>query len=115
MNKTHSIKRLGTKIRKYRELKDYSQEYMAQKLNINQSQYSRIEKNASDISIEKALKICETLEISISELLDEKQVSVSYFHNRDSSHASNGNIIIHNYPKDVFEKILERLDKLENI
>ena len=40
-------------IRKIRELKGFSQDYMAQQLSISQRQYSRIEKNETEIALSK--------------------------------------------------------------
>ncbi|MAZ37435.1 helix-turn-helix domain-containing protein [Salibacteraceae bacterium] len=40
---------IGLNIKKVRELKGYTQDYVAQQLAISQRQYSRIEQNESDI------------------------------------------------------------------
>ena len=61
-------------IRKIRELKGFSQDYMSQKLNISQRQYSRIEKNETEVALSKLQTISEILEVTTQQLLgfDEK-------------------------------------------
>jgi len=53
------------KIRIARIIKGYSQGYMAQKLTISQSQYSRLESGFSIISETHLESICSILEIEI--------------------------------------------------
>jgi len=65
---------IGLNIRKIRELKGFSQEYMSQKLEISQRQYSRLENNESDIALSRLTLIGEILEVTPQQLLgfDEK-------------------------------------------
>jgi len=48
-------------IRKLRREKDFSQEYMAEMLELSQSQYSRIENGECSIDLEKTNRIAEVL------------------------------------------------------
>ena len=70
---------IGTKIKKIRELRNYTQEYMAEKLNMTQAGYSKIERDEVDVNYDKIEKISEILGITPSALIsfDEKYV----FHN----------------------------------
>lgn len=65
---------IGLNIRKIRELKGYSQDFMAQQLEISQRQYSRFEKNETEITLSKLEKISEILEVTSQQLMgfDEK-------------------------------------------
>ncbi len=67
---------IGNNIRKIRELKGYSQEYISGKLEISQRQLSRIENNETDISISKLHEISAVLEVTPMQLLgfDEKYI-----------------------------------------
>lgn len=47
----------------------YSQEYMAQELNISQNVYSRNERNIKNVPLERVIQICKVLDIPIAELL----------------------------------------------
>lgn len=65
---------IGSNIRKIRELKGYSQEYVSNQLEISQRQFSRIENNETDISVSKLQEISTILEVTPMQLLgfDEK-------------------------------------------
>jgi transcriptional regulator with XRE-family HTH domain len=51
------------KIKNIRELKNLTQEYMAERLDISQAAYSKIEKGETKISEEKLLQIAQALEM----------------------------------------------------
>jgi transcriptional regulator with XRE-family HTH domain len=67
------------KIRFLRESKNWSQEEMAEKLNMSLSGYSKIERGETKVSIPKLKTIAEILEIDLMELmfLGEKHVYLS--------------------------------------
>lgn len=67
---------IGNKIKKVRELKNYTQDYMAQRLEMSQAGYSKIESDESDISFTKLNLISEILEVKLEDLIsfDEKYV-----------------------------------------
>lgn len=62
------MKNLTQNIRKIRELKGYSQQYVAIALNISQRQYSRLENSGVDIKISILKKIANILEVPITTL-----------------------------------------------
>jgi len=64
------IKAIAATIRKKREAKTYTQEYLAYKLNISQNAYSKIELGYTKITVERLFQIADVLEISAGELLD---------------------------------------------
>jgi transcriptional regulator with XRE-family HTH domain len=64
------IKAITAAIRKKREQKNYTQEYLAYKLNISQNAYSKIELGYTKITVERLFQIGDVLEISAGELLD---------------------------------------------
>lgn len=51
------------KIKNIRELKNLTQEYMAERLDISQAAYSKIEKGETKISEEKLIQIAQALEM----------------------------------------------------
>ncbi|MBC9813911.1 helix-turn-helix transcriptional regulator [Crocinitomicaceae bacterium CZZ-1] len=89
MNEQEKEIRIGKKIRQLRELKDYSQEYMAEKLGMSVPGYSRIERNEVDVNIEKAYQIASILNVGINDLLnfDEKYIFHNYNYGSDAEHA----------------------------
>lgn len=54
---------IGNNIKNIRELKNLTQEFVAEKLDISQSAYSRLEKGEIKISKEKLVQIAEILEV----------------------------------------------------
>ena len=60
---------LGAKIRYFRNLKGWSQNDMADKLEISLPAYSKIERDITDISFSRLTQICNVLGISLVELL----------------------------------------------
>jgi transcriptional regulator with XRE-family HTH domain len=67
---------LGIKIRKIRELRNYTQEYMAQKLSMSQTGYSKIERNECDINISKLQQIADVFEMPLTDILDFNQNTI---------------------------------------
>lgn len=63
---------LGKKLRTLREIKGYSQEYVANEIDISQRTYSKIENGLAKIDIERLQKIANVLEVDLINILDEK-------------------------------------------
>lgn len=57
------------RIRSFREAKGYTQEYMAEMLDICQSTYANLESGKSSLSIDRLLEIAEILELDFHELV----------------------------------------------
>lgn len=66
----------GEKIRQIRLSKGYSQENLADLLNISTTAYGDIERNKTELTISRANDIAKILEISVVDLLDIKLQSV---------------------------------------
>lgn len=90
---------IGEKIRKVREAKKLSQKEVALALDMDQSQYSKIEKDKNDPTTSTLEKICNALKIEVAELF----VSDEVFKEVDS------------LDKSLVEKVhlLEQLDEKE--
>ncbi len=58
---------IGLNIRRIREQKGVSQEYVASRLDISQASYARLESEETKITVERLLKISEILETDITE------------------------------------------------
>lgn len=59
----------GNIIKQYRELRNYSQEYVAKKMGISQNAYSKIENNITQLTVNHLKSISSTLDIPIIDLL----------------------------------------------
>lgn len=59
----------GTVLRKYREIRNYSQDYVARKMGISQNAYSKIENNITQLTVNHVKQISQILEVSVMDLL----------------------------------------------
>lgn len=109
---------IGSKIKKLRELRNYSQEYMASKLEMSQSNFARIESNEIGISDERLLQIAEVLGTDVEAIKNFDDTIIFNIHQGNNS-AAGVNCQVHNYHispeiKKLYEdKILLLEEKLE--
>lgn len=103
---------IGTKIRKIRETKGYTQEYMAMNLSISQSKYCNIESSKSNVDFELLLKIATLLQTDLQEFVPENYNFFNIQNNHDN--AVSGWII---NEKDIAKEqiILQQLKDKEKI
>ena len=89
---------IGERIRKIREARGLSQKEVANKIKMDQSQYSKLEKDRTDPSLSTLVKVAKALGIQLSELF-----------------ASDALRDVNSYSKSVLEKIslVEQLDEDE--
>jgi transcriptional regulator with XRE-family HTH domain len=76
------MSKIGERIKRLRESKNYTQDYLASKIGMSQNAYSKMETGGSKITVERLEKIAEVLDIPIDELLTEEQ-KVFNFDNND--------------------------------
>lgn len=60
---------VGNKIKKFREQRNYTQQYMSDRLNISQNTYSKIETGGIKLTVERLNQIAEVLEVPIEQIL----------------------------------------------
>ncbi len=67
---------VGNKIKKLRELRNFTQDYMAEALQMSQAGYGKIERDETDISLSRLQQITEVLKVGLNDLIgfDEKMV-----------------------------------------
>lgn len=83
MNK--SILDIGQKIKHFRELKEWTQEQMAEKMNINVKNYRKIENGATDVGQKHINKISEIFGITPLELLSAGEKHLYYIQENSNS------------------------------
>ncbi len=103
---------IGNKLRKLRMGKGYSQEYLAEVLEVSQKTYSNMENNKSSISIETLKKIAEEYKIDLIELLSDDKVIVQNNSSRESS-TFQGGIIINHMSEELLNQMKERIEELK--
>lgn len=101
---------ISKNIRKYRELKGYSQEYMAHELQINQASYAKIENSSTKLTVERLFTISKLLETDVSELLDLKKQTI--FNQTENETANDFGKIEHYYQdnKEITAKLLDQYE-----
>lgn len=83
---------IGKNLQIIRELNNYTQSYVAEKLGISQKSYSNLERAENDITVDTLLKVAEIYQISLARVLEinaeailnnnSQQGGVSYFNNQ---------------------------------
>lgn len=98
---------IGINIRRIREQKGFSQEYLADMLDISQASYARLESEETKITVERLFKIAEVLETEITDFFNVTKVGVQTQNNYEGSYG-NGyiqNLTIEN--KEATAKLIE--------
>ena len=62
----------GAVIRRYREMRNYSQKYVSTKMGISQNAYSKIENNMTQLTVHHVKQLSEILQVPISDLLKDE-------------------------------------------
>jgi transcriptional regulator with XRE-family HTH domain len=113
IEKNRTIK-IGNRLRKLRIAKGYSQEYMADVLQISQKTYSNMENDKSSISIETLKKIASEYNIDLMEILSDERVIVQNNNSNDTS-TFQGGIIINHLSEELLTQMKERIEDLKSI
>lgn len=110
MNKIIQImNKLGFNIRKTREAKGFSQEYMANVLNISQASYGRLENEDTKITVERLYKIAEILESDIVDFFDSDKITIQTQTNYKGAFGLVQNLKIEN--EEIYKQLLKSKDE----
>lgn len=108
------MKAIEEKIRNVRELKNFTQEYMAERLGITQAGYSKIENGGTKLSYSKLSEISKILDVEVEELLAfDSQKYFNSFNNVKGS--NNGSVTIKVEDGDIkalYEDKIRLLEKM---
>lgn len=100
----------GIKIRMVRESRGWSQEYVAGKLNLDQSSYSRLESSQTKLDVDTLTKLADILGVPASELLTSEPSVVNFAPNQGTQgigHFEN----FYSFQKDLVEKVINSKDQ----
>lgn len=102
---------IGQNIRKYREIKGYSQEYIAHELKINQASYGKLENNTTKITVDRLFEIAKLLEADLAEILElDKQTVYNVYDNQNAiGHQQVENL--HQENKEIYQELIKAKDE----
>jgi transcriptional regulator with XRE-family HTH domain len=103
---------VGNKLKKLRKNKNFSQEEMADYLNISQSAYARMESGESHSWASHINDICRVFEISPEELVKSESVVIN---NNQQGGSSNNAIVIDQLSEKLIEQYEERIKELKEV
>src|SRR5690606_4978871 len=99
--------RISDNIRFIREKLGYSQEYVANKLDVSQQAYSHIEKNPEKATLIRLKEIAEILKINLATLINEDDTYVQQNFNQQGGNAASQIHLSTN--ADTYEKLITKL------
>lgn len=107
-----SAPNIGFKLKTLREFNNFSQEYIAQQLNISQAAYSKIEGGSTQLGIDYLTKLAELYKISPNEILGWNDKTIIN-NNCNGVAAASQHVVINIYNEERIKSIESRLDLLE--
>ena len=107
---------VGQKIKKLRELKNFTQEYMAQQLDMTQSSYSKIENGETDVTYSKLEKIAQALQLRPEDIITFNEHMVfNVMHNNNSQNGLIVNQMTDEIKKSHQEQIKSLKDEITHL
>lgn len=76
---------ISENIRKFRELRGFSQDYMAHKMNLSQSAYAKIEKENTKLTVDRLQSISEILEVDVASLINASKQNIFNQYNNQTA------------------------------
>ncbi|MCX8533650.1 helix-turn-helix domain-containing protein [Chryseobacterium luquanense] len=101
---------LGEKLKKARINKNFTQEYLAEMLNVSQKTYSNFENDKSKPGFSQVEEMAKVLDVSVLDFLSGDGLSFNY----DNTHGGNNGFIYQNQlPEKLIEQYEERIKELK--
>ncbi len=100
----------GEKIRMIRELRNLSQETMADSLGIKQNSYSKIETNQTKLTAEMLQKIATVLQVSPLDIMNQQPAIINLQPNQGTQHAIGYIETFVSTQKEMVEKLVAAKD-----
>lgn len=103
---------IGQKIKKIRELRNYTQEYVAEKLQISQPGYAKIERDESEVNFSRLEKIAGVLGVRVEDIIgfDEKAM-LNFMYNK---HGHNNGLVVNQHVSELEKKLYEEKAKSQD-
>jgi transcriptional regulator with XRE-family HTH domain len=98
-----------TNIKTIRETKNYSEEYMADKMGISQSTYNRKENGEGDFTLTELINVAGVLEVSVSKIIELDLAKIINQTNND--HSTGMGIVEHLHNDEGYKVAVAALEK----
>jgi len=110
--------KVGNKLKKIRELKNLSQEHLAQSLKMSQTNYSKLERDEVEMSISRLAEIGKLFGMKVEDIIafDEKFMFTAYDHGQ-AAYTIHNNQVANEQIKTLYEdkiKLLEEIIKMKD-
>jgi transcriptional regulator with XRE-family HTH domain len=105
---------VGQKIKILREMKNYTQDFMAKQLGISQRNYSSIEQGAISLTIDRLFEISQILGVTVNTILDFDQSKIFNIYNNKQVNGVTDTVIyggIDDNEKKLYIQLIEEKDK----
>jgi len=106
---------IGQKIKTFREMRNYTQDYMAEKLGISQVNYSNIEKGITTLGVDRLFEIANVLGVTVNTILDFDDSKIFNIYNNTTEKGVISSVTFqHGISADekaLYEKLIAEKDK----
>jgi transcriptional regulator with XRE-family HTH domain len=102
---------IGFSIKRMRQQKGYSQEFMAAKLDVTQASYARIESQQIKLSVDRLQQIAEVLETDIATFFDSTRLTIQNQTNNEGAYGNGYIENLHIENKETTQKLIQTLEK----
>jgi transcriptional regulator with XRE-family HTH domain len=104
---------VGKKVRKIRELKGFTQEYLAEQLGISQRAYSKLERDEVKMSWDKIVAISRTLEVRPEDLVTFNEETIFNFNSQSGGQSGKIENLVIQIPEKLIEQYESRISELQ--
>ena len=101
---------IGVNIKRIRDQKGYSQEFMASQLNVSQAAYARMENQEVKLSVDRLQKIADILETDVSAFLDSSKLNIQNQTNNEGAYGNGYIENLHVENKETTKKLIQTLE-----
>ncbi|WP_222166267.1 helix-turn-helix transcriptional regulator [Edaphocola aurantiacus] len=112
--KQSTAKRLGNKIRMLREVHNYTQDYIADVIEVSHNTYSQMEKGVGQFTIERIEKIAGFYKMDVADLLNMNDQNIMQHFTNSNGICSSENFTINNgllaEEKQLYKDTIKRLE-----
>lgn len=103
---------IGNKIKKLRELRNYTQEYMAEQLEMSPTGYGKIERDEVDLVYSRLVQIAKILGVKVEDIISFDEKFIFHFHGNQNTGYGSPTFNI-NFPEKLQQLYEDKIKLLE--